>query len=101
MGKKQPTTSQAAAKAAKKAKVAQKVERKETKKVLKTKKSQPSGPNKQSSKPKKKQVDDSDTDGDNLEGILENVSDMFCSLSFGLNAMFSDAERMGRSPYSY
>lgn len=61
----------AAAKAAKKVKAAQKVEKKETKKVLKTKGAAPNNGTKGKSKAKK--ANDSDTDDDDLEGILEKV----------------------------
>ncbi len=88
MGKK-PNVSQASAKAAKKSKAAQKVERKEIKKVSKTKSSEGKsaasacGINKGKGKSsKKKRVDDSDTDGEDLEGILERVSYRYGHLSF-------------------
>jgi len=78
MGKKQTAATQAA-KAAKKAKAVQKVERKETKKAFKSK----GGPNTNDkgkvNVKKKKKADDSDTDGEDLEGILEKVSCPECT----------------------
>lgn len=78
MGKKQTAATQAA-KAAKKAKAVQKVERKETKKAFKSK----GGPNTNEkgkvNVKKKKKADDSDTDGEDLEGILEKVGRPECT----------------------
>ena len=85
MGKK-PNASQASAKAAKKSKVAQKVERKEIKKASKTKSFEGQsvcGINKGKGKSsKKKRAGDSDTDGEDLEGILERVGYHRGHLSF-------------------
>jgi len=66
-----PKQSAAPAKAAKKLKAAQKVEKKETKKVLKAKGTAPNNATK--GKPKAKKANDSDTDDDDLEGILEKM----------------------------
>ena len=91
MGKKQASSSSAAAKAAKKAKALKKTERKETKTALKSKPT--------TTKSSKKPANDSDTDDDDLEGILEKARiQPFDGIILHMVRSI-DAERMGGSPY--